>query len=107
MENEKETPEQKAKRQRLKNKMNEVMAEVAEEMMDQETLDKVEENLKEVFTSNGLTFSYQAMNAFLHGMEFTMASMGKDHNMTMMILIALRSMVEKRKVEIKKATPNI
>ncbi len=104
-EEEEQTPEQKQKRARLKHKMNEVMSEMADLMIDDETKGKVEDQLKEVFKDNGLTYSFISLNAFLHGMEFACAAYSSDPKMTMMVMCVLRSIVDKRKVEMSKTMP--
>lgn len=69
-----ETDEMKAKMKRLKDKTDRYMADVADDLMDAEDLDKLKEKVRRSLLNDGVSLNFLTLKSFTSGFELGMVA---------------------------------
>lgn len=94
-----ESPADKARWDKVRKKTDAFMAEIGEDVLDEEAIEKTEEHTKALFKNRNLPYQTLILRAFIEGAAF---SLGKERSTIMTIHMAQRVILKKMEARLKK-----
>lgn len=92
------------KEKKFSAKLNDFMAEMGEEMLEDEDREKIEGQLKGIFAKRNLAFNTSNLESFVEGATMSLSAIVSDKSpeMPMMLIMICKGIIKKRKTESKK-----
>lgn len=84
-------------------KLDDLMAEMADEMIDDPMRKDVEDKLKSIFQKEGIPFGTKEVKAFYEGLTMGIALASEDKSLIVPLMLVLRGIVSKSEKAISKA----
>ena len=106
MEDEREEDKKDNIHKKYLKKLEVIMAEMGEEMMDKDTRQLVEKKIKGIFSENGIPFSTNSLKAFHEGMVMSMTAIQSENgsaHMAMTLIICIKGMLKKADKSVENA----